>query len=159
MQRLDILSRPNAEYIDTLFEQYQNDPHSVDEVWQAYFAGFEAGGGGAAEYGAETNLRTLGIQNLVHSYRELGHFVANLDPLGKARPPVPLLDLKQFGMTDADLDRVVGKADFRGETDGTLRDLVAKLQATYCRTIGVEYMGISDKSQREWLAERHGTHS
>ena len=57
-------------------------------------------------------------------------------------------------MTDADLDREVGNGGFLGKTDGTLRDLIEKLRATYCRTIGVEYMDISDKAQREWLAER-----
>ena len=97
---------------------------------------------------------TIGVRDLVHSYRELGHFVAKLDPLGHDRPANPLLDLKRFGLSEDDLDMVVGKADFAGETDGTLRDLLAKLQATYCGTIGVEYMGISDKTQRDWLAQR-----
>ena len=146
----EFLNRGNADYIDRLFEQYQQDPQSVDEVWQAYFAGFDDG----CRQADSAAPRSLGVQGLVHSYRELGHFEANLDPLGHPRPPQPLLDLKRFGMSEDDLDVVVGKADFYGETDGTLRDLLAKLRATYCGTIGVEYMGISDKSQREWLAQR-----
>ncbi|HSW51013.1 MAG TPA: 2-oxoglutarate dehydrogenase E1 component, partial [Bryobacteraceae bacterium] len=87
-------------------------------------------------------------------YRELGHFVANLDPLGHNRPHLPLLDLGEFHISEADLDRQVGPSGFYGKTDGTLRDLIDKLRATYCRTIGVEYMYVSDKNQREWLAQR-----
>ena len=155
MHRSDFLNRANADYVDRLYEQYQRDPRSVDEVWQAYFAGFEdAGGRGIVVEAGRPMPLTIGVHDLVHSYRELGHFVAKLDPLGHDRPSHPLLDLNQFGMSEADLGLVVGKADFYGDTDGTLGDLVAKLQATYCRNIGVEYMGISDKVQREWLAKR-----
>lgn len=151
MQRFDFFHRANADYIEQLYQQYQQDPASVDEVWQAYFAGFDAAGGKGMRDGAPL---TMGVHNLVHTYRDLGHFIADLDPLGQKRPPQPLLDLAQFQMTENDLDRQVGRADFQGATDGTLRDLIAKLRDTYCRTLGVEFVNISDKQQREWLAQR-----
>jgi len=152
MQRFDFLHGANVDYLDQLYQQYQNDPQSVDESWQAYFAGFEAAGGKA--FGSNAVPLTMGLHKLVHAYRDLGHVVADLDPLGRERAANPLLDLSQFNMADSDLDRVVGKADFCGETDGTLRDLIDKLQQTYCRTIGVEFVNISDKQQRQWLAQR-----
>jgi 2-oxoglutarate dehydrogenase E1 component len=94
-------------------------------------------------------------KNLVHSYRELGHFIANLDPLGHQPPEThPLLELGQFGLSLADLDKRVTHSDFQGPFDGTLRDLIAKLRATYCGTLGVEFTNISDKTQREWLIQR-----
>ena len=155
MHRSDILNRANADYVDALYEQYQRDPDSVDQGWRAYFAGFEDGGGNQGKC-AESTPGALGVHDLVHSYRELGHFQATLDPLGKPRPAHPLLDLQLFGMTDDDLDRFVGKGDFHGETDGTLRDLLAKLQATYCRNIGVEYMGISTKAAARLARHAHG---
>ena len=151
----DFVNRANAEYIDQLHEQYLKDPRSVPEQWRAFFAGFEVGQERAPTDGARPSLPTrplnMGVFDLVHSYRELGHFVAKLDPLGHDRPNHPLLDLSNFGMTHADLDRQVGRGGFQGETDGTLRDLIEKLRLTYCRTIGVEFIGISDKTQRDWL--------
>ncbi len=151
--RGDLLNRANADYLDRLYDQYQRDPRSLDPAWQAYFAGFDDAGGRTAPRESAPPL-TIGVQNLIHSYRELGHFVASLDPLGHDRPSHPLLELSRFGMSDADLDMEVGKADFYGETDGTLRELIAKLRACYCGTIGVEYMNIADKAQREWLARQ-----
>src|SRR4051812_11166726 len=154
----DFVNRANAEYIDQLHEQYLKDPRSVPEQWRAFFAGFEVGMERSTTDGARPTLPTgplnMGVFDLVHSYRELGHFVAHLDPLGHDRPNHPLLDLSNFGMTHADLDREVGKGGFMGETDGTLRDLIEKLRLTYCRTIGVEFIGISDKTQRDWLISR-----
>jgi 2-oxoglutarate dehydrogenase E1 component len=157
-ERLDFVNRANADYIERLYEQYQRDPRSLDEFWQAYFAGFETAGGrgfvpATGADGEKPRALTLGVHNLVHSYRELGHFVARLDPLGHDRPTHPLLDLSQFNISPQDLDSHVGPSGFKGPTDGTLRDLIEKLRDTYCRTIGVEFTDISDKAQRDWLID------
>ncbi len=165
MERFDFSKQGNADYIEQLYEQYQRDPDSLDDTWRAYFAGFEFAGGrgfdravpaevGAAGEQSDLQPLTIGVHNLVHSFRELGHFVAHLDPLGHNRASHPLLELSQFSMTEADLGRKVGKGGFIGTTDGTLRDLLSKLRQTYCGTIGVEYQTISDMEQREWLAKR-----
>ncbi len=156
MERFDFVNRVNAEYIERLYEQYQRDPRSLDPAWQAYFAGFDFAGSRAPAGGRsdQTLPVTMGIQNLVHTYRELGHFLAKLDPLGHDRPSHPLLELSQFGVSADDLDHPVGAGGFLGPSDGSLRDLIEKLRATYCRTLGVEYMDIADKAQREWLAQR-----
>jgi 2-oxoglutarate dehydrogenase E1 component len=113
--------------------------------------------GAATAPGARPELSgnaSIGIFDLVHSFRELGHFVANLDPLGHNRSSHPLLELGEFNLTPADLDRAVGSGSFHGPTDGTLRSLIEKLRETYCRTLGVQFMEISDKAQRDWLAQR-----
>lgn len=160
MDQFDFINRSNADYIDRLQQQYQADPRSVEPHWRAFFAGFEAGStrkptaGDSVTAGEDAVPLHIGIADLVHSYRELGHFIARIDPLGHNRPNHPLLELSQFDLGIADLDRQVGSGGFLGATDGTLRDLIAKLRLTYCQSIGVEYMSISDKSQREWIQQR-----
>jgi 2-oxoglutarate dehydrogenase E1 component len=164
MDALDIINRGNADYIDRLYVMYQSDPRSVDAYWQAFFAGFEAAGGRAASLSGvfdsgeqiDPSQAKAGVEtkNLVHSYRELGHFIANLDPLGHNRPSHSLLDLAQFGLSQADMEKRVTRCDFQGPFDGTLRDLIEKLRTTYCGTLGVEFVNISDKAQREWLIQR-----
>jgi 2-oxoglutarate dehydrogenase E1 component len=52
------------------------------------------------------------------------------------------------------LEKGVGKGGFLGETDGSLQGLIGRLRDTYCGNIGVEYMDIPDKEQRDWLQER-----
>jgi 2-oxoglutarate dehydrogenase E1 component len=49
---------------------------------------------------------------------------------------------------------VVDCAHFRGLGSAPLRELAAALRETYGGTLGVEYLMISDKAQREWLQER-----
>ena len=162
MHSIDFVNRANAEYIEQLFQQYQRDPRSVPENWQAFFSGFELGmarsvsGLSLLNDGARPTDQpvTIGVFDLVHSYRELGHFSANLDPLGLVQRPLhPLLHLSNFGLNDVDLDRQVGPASFQGATDGSLRDLIEKLRLTYCGSLGVEFTGIDNKTQREWLQQ------
>ncbi len=166
MEPFDFVNRANADYIDQQFERYRKDPRSVDDTWQAFFSGFEVGlsrlaasevhTAKAADAAGEVPALplTMGVFDLVHTYREMGHAVAKLDPLGHDRPNHPLLALDNFGMSEADLDRVVGKGSFYGPTNGTLRDLVEKLRETYCCHLGIEFINISDRDQREWLLQR-----
>jgi len=163
MERFNFVNPANAEYIEQLYSQYQQDPDSVEEQWKLFFAGFELGLGrptpaaiaSKGEFGTLSGRRSDGTGDLVHSYRELGHFVAKLDPLGNHRPHHPLLTIEEFGFSStADMDRQVGSGGFLGKTDGSLRDLLEKLQLTYSGNIGVEYMDIPDKDQRAWLQER-----
>jgi 2-oxoglutarate dehydrogenase E1 component len=164
MKPFDFINRENVDYIDRLHQQYLNDPHSVDELWQAFFSGFEAAGGrpgmASAAFGAAPSAKPMDasagveVKNLVHSYRELGHIIANLDPLGHNRTSHPLLELGQFGLSENDLDKRVTQSDFLGATDGTLRSLIEALRRTYCGSIGVEFTNMPDKTQREWLMQR-----
>ena len=139
---LDFISRANADYVDDLYRQYLNDPASVDEHWALFFAGFEAArGNGAAGAAASTTEpapeRIVGVFDLIHSYRELGHLIANLDPLGHNQSSHPLLELSEFGFTDGDLDRVMETPSFKARKRATLRELVAyaSAQAGYRRRI------------------------
>ena len=71
----DFINRANAEYIDQLYQRYQADPRSVESHWRAFFAGFEAGGG--RQIVSTTGpAAPSGYEDLVHAYRELGHFVS-----------------------------------------------------------------------------------
>jgi 2-oxoglutarate dehydrogenase E1 component len=156
---LDFISRANADYVEDLYRRYLDDPAAVDERWALFFAGFDVARGNGAPAAATVTTepapeRIVGVFDLIHSYRELGHLVANLDPLGHNQSSHPLLELAEFGFTDADLERVMGTPSFKGRQRATLRELVALLRATYCGTLGIEYMDVTDKDQRTWLQER-----
>ena len=84
------------------------------------------------EYTRMDANRQQGALALVNAYRTWGHLVADIAPMSYTRPPYPLLELSEYGFTEEDLDHIVGNGGFLGPTDGTLRDLVAKLRQTYC---------------------------
>ena len=160
MSDFDTVALANKDYIAEQYRRYRADPASVDERWKLFFAGFELGtdGNGAAPALAPAPAApaepVLGVFDLVHSYRELGHLVAHLNPLGEKPGGHPLLDPAEFGFRPDDMQRVVECGGFLGCPTAPLGDLVQQLQETYCRTLGVEYLHIQDKAQRVWLQER-----
>jgi 2-oxoglutarate dehydrogenase E1 component len=92
---------------------------------------------------------------LIRAYRARGHFHANLDPLGlEPRKDEEDLDPRSYGFTDADLDRRIFLDRVLGLQFGTLREILVILQRTYCQTLGVEFMHISNPAQKSWMQER-----
>src|SRR5262245_10425405 len=153
MSTFDEIARSSPEYVERLYRQFRQDPASVDERWALLLKGYEFGrqsetGGGSEEAGGQA------VADLVHGYRELGYLVADVDPLARGSRSHPLLALDEFGFRESDLDRITDCRAFRGLQNATLRELLEALGRTYCGTLGVEYLSLADKAQREWLQER-----
>ncbi|MBX3131134.1 MAG: 2-oxoglutarate dehydrogenase E1 component [Polyangiaceae bacterium] len=102
----------------------------------------------------ELAVRQDRVDQLVRAYRVRGHMNAQIDPLGLLRPDQPELDPQFYGLTNDDLDRVFSSRTISGPAVLTLRQIIDRLRATYCRSIGVQFMHIDDLSVKHWLQER-----
>ncbi|MBV8240090.1 MAG: 2-oxoglutarate dehydrogenase E1 component, partial [Hyphomicrobiales bacterium] len=92
---------------------------------------------------------------LIRAYRARGHFYANLDPLGlEPHHNEEDLDPRSYGFSETDYDRRIFLDRVLGLEFGTLREILAILRRTYCQTLGVEFMHISDPAQKGWIQER-----
>jgi 2-oxoglutarate dehydrogenase E1 component len=92
---------------------------------------------------------------LIRAYRARGHFHANLDPLGLEPPQnEEELDPRTYGFADADLDRPIFLDKVLGLEFGTVRQIIGILRRTYCQTLGVEFLHISNGAQKGWIQER-----
>ncbi|MFC5995085.1 multifunctional oxoglutarate decarboxylase/oxoglutarate dehydrogenase thiamine pyrophosphate-binding subunit/dihydrolipoyllysine-residue succinyltransferase subunit [Pseudonocardia hispaniensis] len=98
--------------------------------------------------------KTARVLELIESYRTRGHLMADTDPLNYRQRRHPDLDVLSHGLTLWDLDREFAVGGFAGEAHMKLRDVLGVLRDAYCRTIGTEYMHISDPAQRAWLQDR-----
>ncbi len=92
---------------------------------------------------------------LIRAYRARGHFHANLDPLGlETRNNEDELDPRTYGFGDFDLDRPIFLDKVLGLEFGTIHQIVAILRRTYCQTLGVEFLHLSNGAQKGWIQER-----
>lgn len=125
----------------------------------------------AASPFSQTAYDTSRIIQLVQGYQSRGHEFAKIDPLGLPHEPpyvsearrdarrIPI-DYQAYGFTQQDLDRefsasIPGACGFLSMDRGpiTLRELVKRLEETYCSSIGVEAMHIEDPTVLNYLRQ------
>src|SRR5205809_48246 len=104
MTQTTFATRWNLDALEGAYQQWRRDPASVDERWRIFFEGFELGYDRSQVPGPDAG-RQMSIVRLIDAYRDLGHFVAHLDPLSERRTTHPLLELSEFGLDAGDLDR------------------------------------------------------
>jgi len=109
----------------------------------------------APQTGTATILDSLRAVALIRAYRNQGHLIADLDPLGLAkRDGHPDLDPVTYGLTEADLARQFFIDGLLGFETATLRQIIDACRATYCGHVGIEYMHIQELEQRRWIQRR-----
>jgi len=100
-------------------------------------------------------LDSLRAIMLIRAYRIRGHLIANLDPLNLQDKEIhPELDPETYGFTLEDYDRPIFINYVLGLEIASLNEILEILKATYCGTIGVEFMHIQDPAQKAWIQER-----
>lgn len=92
---------------------------------------------------------------MIRAYRMRGHLAADLDPLGLTSfGDQPELQPETYGFSDADMDREIFIDGYLGLETATPRQMLDILKRTYCSTLGVEFMHISNPQEKAWLQER-----
>jgi 2-oxoglutarate dehydrogenase E1 component len=163
----------NLAYVEELYLQYLKDPATLPSDWQRYFAQLENGHGiglevrsatGSAfrsEAETEPSERSASfdsaihdqLNKLIHAFRTCGHRAARTDPLNLRHERPPELDPASFGFSEAHMEKLF-PAEFLGSGPLPLREIIERLEATYCGPIGAEFMHIADQTMRQWLQER-----
>ncbi|HKQ67810.1 MAG TPA: 2-oxoglutarate dehydrogenase E1 component [Polyangiaceae bacterium] len=172
----------NSGYVAEQLDRYLNNPESVDESWRRYFQGrlghkpapYTNGNGNG---NGTTNGRTTAalaaptperpaptamsmaevqgrVSQLINAYRVRGHLFARVDPLRLEPAATPQLELGNFDLVESDLDRSFSTIDMPGPKTALLRDIITRLESTYCRSIGVEFTHVEEPEERFWLQER-----
>ena len=163
MESYSYISNAHPAYIEALYNDYKQNTQSVDTAWQKFFEGFDyatIGTNGTSSTSKTTRPQTLDSQtlldelkvfNLVRAYRHKGHLEATTNPIKKRKDRKARLQLADFGLTEADLDRQFYAGNQIGLGHTSLRHIVAKLRQIYCGSIGIEYTYVNDKAAFEWL--------
>lgn len=167
----------NSAYVEQLYEAWLENPNAVAEDWRTYFESLPDKGANdvphslivkrieAAQEQRDRHVGELpegdahaqkqaGVLRLMTAYRSRGHLNADIDPLDMlAKHNPPDLSLADHGLSEADLDTEFDTGTYCGGNGGRmkLRDFWQHLQNTYTRTIGAEFMHISDHEERRWV--------
>jgi len=92
---------------------------------------------------------------MIRAYRMRGHLHADLDPL-KIAPERDHEELHpaSYGFSPDDYDRPIFIDHVLGLEFATINEMLAILRRTYCQTLGVEFMHISEPAEKDWIQRR-----
>lgn len=172
MDRFSFLNAAHTQFFADLYEQYTQNPDSVEPSWRAFFQGFDFGmetfneenaAEQIAQYaatgtnngqGSEKLQKEFNVLKLIDGYRTRGHLFTETNPVRDRRIYTPNLDIENFGLTTADLDTVFDAAKILGHQPQTLKEIIARLKDIYCKHIGIEYMYMRKPEVIEWIQNR-----
>ena len=169
------LSGNNMAYIGGLYEDYLNNPESIPKDWKQFFDDMKSKTNHDVSYrdiedyfrhltnhkrtgntavSVAPNAKQAQVVDLVYAYRCYGHLIARTNPIDSSLPEnVPYLSLEFHGLSVNDPESYY-VSDSLSKQAVQLKELQTILQQTYCGSIGLEYMDITDENQKKWWQEK-----
>ena len=174
MDRFSFLNAAHTEFFAQLYDQYLENPDSVEPSWRSFFQGFDFGM--SSSNGENTSVSTFSastegqdfneistklqkefqVLKLIEAYRTRGHLFTKTNPVRDRRTYSPSLDIENFGLNQSDLNTVFDAAKLINIAPCSLTDIISHLDKIYCQHIGVEYMYIRKPEVIQWIQEKLG---
>jgi 2-oxoglutarate dehydrogenase E1 component len=174
MDRFSFLNAAHTEFFAQLYDQYLENPDSVEPSWRSFFQGFDFGiSSSNGEITTDGTFSTpsegqdystisaklqkeFQVLKLIEAYRTRGHLFTQTNPVRDRRTYSPTLEIENFGLNQSDLNTVFDAAKLIYIAPCTLTDIIAHLDKIYCQHIGVEYMYIRKPEVIQWIQEKLG---
>lgn len=164
MDKYSFLNAAHTAYFADLYDQYLQNPDSVEPSWRAFFQGYDFG---SESYGMDGELiegvatqipehvqKEFQVVKLIDGYRTRGHLFTKTNPVRERRKYAPTLELENFGLSNSDLDLVFSAGETLGIGKQTLKEIILHLERIYCDSIGVEYMYIRKPEEIKWIQNK-----
>jgi 2-oxoglutarate dehydrogenase E1 component len=173
MDRFSFLNAAHTEFFAELYDQYLENPDSVEPSWRSFFQGFDFGSSYGSHDGqidqmanaaencdftaqSEKIQKEFAVLKLIDAYRTRGHLFTKTNPVRDRRTYTPTLDLENYGLSNADLTTVFDAAKAMKLEPCTLQEILVHLDKIYCESIGVEYMYIRTPGVIQWIQDKIG---
>ena len=162
MDNFSFLNTAHATFFADLYDQYLQDPDSLEPSWKAFFKDMilqtviftKELVEGVSPQVPEKVLKEFRVINLINGYRTRGHLFTKTNPVRERRTYMPTLELENFDLSDSDLETVFNAGEIIGLGPQPLKVIIAHLEEIYCDSIGVEYMYIRKPSINKWIQNK-----
>ena len=159
MDKFSLVGNQEISAVEELYKNYLENPVNVEQSWRIFFEGFELARKSYQEPVVSTAdenriQKEFKILNLINGYRQRGHLFTRTNPVRKRRTYSPTLDFRNFGLEDEDLNTVFHAGKEIGIGNVTLKEIIAHLEATYCESIGAEFLYMRQPELIDWLRIR-----
>ncbi len=171
MDRFSFLNAAHTEFFADLYEQYLQNPDSVEPSWRAFFQGFDFGMTTFNEENAVQELanyaanvpqngqlsdkvqKEFNVLKLIDGYRTRGHLFTETNPVRERRTFSPTLELENFDLSSADLNTVFDAAKILGHKPSTLQEILDIADASNKEVVTYISMGFGNPYGDPWNVE------
>ncbi|MDH5159698.1 2-oxoglutarate dehydrogenase E1 component [Heyndrickxia oleronia] len=160
-------SGPNLGYVMEVYEQFVNDPESVDPEMKVLFE--EWGSPTVSEEGLTTHgqadisfqlptnptvfSKMVAAVKLADNIRTYGHLAADINPLNDRKKDTRRIELSEFDLTEEDLKNI--PASFIcPDAPATVKnglDAINHLKSVYTKKLAFEFYQVHDLEEKNWL--------
>lgn len=168
MKDFSYITNSSPAFIESLYQDFVQDPTAVDPELRKFFEGFDfafqqgqvnghaattsSNGTAAASPPADFDIKKeIAAYRLILGYRNKGHLIAKTNPIRTRKDRGANLDLGFFGFTEADLDKTFYAGNRIGLGTTTLRNILAHMEKSYADKVGIEFKYISDQGKVDFL--------
>ena len=162
MDNFSFLNAAHSAYFADLYDQYLENPDSLEPSWRAFFQGYDFGSNnnsidqivdGVATQIPDDLKKEFNVINLIDAYRTRGHLFTKTNPVRDRRTYTPNLDINNFDLNQNDLNNIFNAGDILGIGPQPLKIIIEHLEAIYCEATGVEYMYIRNPEKKKWIQD------
>ena len=163
MKDFSYITHSHPAYIENLYRDFSQNPESVDPEFRKFFEGFDFavnqsqnGNGTSVQPATQavnaTQLsKEFSVYSLIMAFRKKGHLLAKTNPIRERKNRGANLELKYFGLSDADLQENFVAGQFVGLGTTSLQNIVSHLQKVYTGHVGIEYQYVLKQNRVDWL--------
>ncbi len=103
----------------------------------------------------KSNANSIKAVAMIRSYRQRGHLIAKLDPLGLVESDyLDELHPESYGFEKKDYQKQIFLDGVINRKFSNIREILKFLKGKYCGSLGYEYMHISNPTERKWFRDR-----
>ncbi|MDW5289302.1 2-oxoglutarate dehydrogenase E1 component [Formosa sp. PL04] len=165
MDKYSFLNAAHTAYFAELYDQYIENPDSVEPSWRAFFQGYDFGSENdcvdaepmenfSCDHVSENLTKEFQVVQLIAGYRTRGHLFTKTNPVRDRRTYSPTLALENFGLSKSDLGTVFSAGEMLGIGSNTLQEIINHLEKIYCDSIGIEYMYVRNPERKNWIQSK-----
>mgnify|MGYP001612262621 CR=1 FL=1 len=180
MKDFSYITNSSPAFIESLYQQFLQNPESVDPDLKKFFEGFDFA---INSSGTKTNgkveasvlpaqdkpaisvdpiapdsyrdgwMKEIRAYRMILGYRNKGHLVAKTNPIRERKDRGANIDLAFYGFTEADLDESFQAGNLVGLGTTSLRNILEHLEKCYANHLGIEFKYISEQKKIDWITE------
>ncbi len=162
MKDFSYITNSHPAYIESLYQEFVQNPESVDPDLKKFFEGFDFAVSNASGTVVSSNgqmtaaegidwMKEIKVYRLILGYRNKGHLIAKTNPIRQRKDRGANLDLSFFGLSEADLNTTYQAGNLIGLGATTLKNILSHLNNCYASNVGIEFKYISDQKKIDWL--------